>query len=1045
MIRQRVLYVGIGGSGLDLGIMLDEALRRQVCGLDGRALTRKGAVFAGFQPNQLPNFIQSVYIDFAADSLENVTRAIKGGNAHAAGDLIPTIDNYPALALDLRMNCDEETVGWIPPKTSEEPNTRPLNGGAGQFPAVGRAAMFHSIKHQGYEAALGQKMSQAISLLTDGSGQIDAYTGERSLDSIAVYVGFSLSGGTGCGLFLDILYLLTRQLKKDCPNNRCVIVPIVMLPSTFGKDLPPDKNRRAQLNAAPALLDLVRLLEQLQSPQIERTRDFEIRYPDPSVGRFGMEYVDAAPTIPVVSVVAKGNDMDRDDVMRSVAAAIVTHASSSIAQKAGSGVGVANENSFIEDLINDIPDISRPHPLGLGTHPLMPMVASSLTMPSRQIADLLAQRALANGVSAIAGSMEAATAPSQELIDEFLGHCGLSDLVRPTVFGEDTNLKFVAPTSIKSQSDLDQALSQARRRAATAEDIIISKIEETIRQKSVFDVAKALPPFLRANPELSLQRALAVALAALNQLETRGAKSSTSSTRSSTAGAKTGNKKRNPLKGVLPQRVSPTSAAKAFKTEEEAFTEKVRELWWTQWGQRKVAWTASVENGREQILDLQKILRECAESAVNNVSADKASLAQRQQGVVNFVPTEGRSIDDFLDVLYDRTCERIRETRLVSDKSAEALLKSIAAPTEGLNSWAEFVSAYLSKSDRTVQFETILTPVRDAMESAMTGDGERAGTLKNLSSLLREASQPQRSKDSDSLLGALADLVPDTMIPSGEHRLAKVLISYPGEHSDEIEKIILSKVRLGASLAALLDLQSTKLMFTPTGDGDVITVNVNIVGQGILDHPETRDVLQYWATAVDSANSDQLQWRQRLGYKSLDQLFSTTSRDMVMAQLLRALVYGGLRITRGTEQSPERLEIGDDVTSGSNMTRVELEVKQSDGISSWPNVLAAYERLVLSLDPKRDMRKDVVRNIMTVPTRTGRVEIPQVVKNLLDLRDSEMSKLRAEIAKDNVYGPVKLRELRSALEFWETTLPGAFEHPVDEFKSLAVAISHSAG
>jgi hypothetical protein len=1043
MIRQRVLYVGIGGSGLDLGIMLDEALRRQICGLDGRALTRKGAVFAGFQPHQLPNFIQSVYIDFAADSLENVTRAIKGGNAHAAGDLIPTIDNYPALALDLRMNCDEETVGWIPAKTGEEPNTRPLNGGAGQFPTVGRAAMFHSIKHQGYEAALGKKLSQAISLLTDGSGQIDAYTDQRSLDSIAVYVGFSLSGGTGCGLFMDILYLLTRQLKKDCPNNRCVIVPIVMLPSTFGNDLPPDKNRRAQLNAAPALLDLVRLLEQLQSPQIERTRDFEIRYPDPSVGRFGMEYVDAAPTIPVISVVAKGNDMDRDDVMRSVAAAIVTHASSSIPQKAGSGVGVVNENSFIEDLINDIPDISRPHPLGLGTHPLMPMVASSLTMPSRQIADLLAQRAMFEGFASIASSMENATAPSQENIDEFLGFCGLGDLVRPNVFSEDTNLKFAPPANIKSQSELDQSINKARSRAAKVEDIVSVRIEETIRQKSVFDAAKALPPFLRANPDLSLPRALSIALAALNQLETRGAKSNAATGKSVSSTGKS-SRKGNPLKGILPQRVSPASVAKAFQSEEEAFTEKVREMWWTQWGQRKVAWSASVENGRDQIFELQKILRECSESAGSNVSADKASLAQRQQGVVNFVPTEGRSIDDFLDVLYDRTCERIRETRLVSDKSSEALLKSIAAPLDGINSWADFVNAYLSKNDRTVLMETVLTPLRDSMESAMTGDGERAGTLKNLSSLLREASQPQHSKDSDSLLGALADLVPDTMIPSGEHRLAKVLISYPGEHSKEVEDIILSKVRLGASLAALIDQQSTKLMFTATGDGDVITVNVNIVGQGILDHPETRNVLQYWATAVDSANSDQLQWRQRLGYKSLDQLFSTTSRDLVMAQLLKALVYGGVRITRGTEDSPERLEIGDEVTSGSNMTRVELDVAQPDGISSWPNVLAAYERLVLSLDPKRDMRKDVVRNVMNAPTRTGRVSIPQVVRNLLTMRETEMSKLRAELMKENVYGPVKLRELRSALEFWETTLPGAFDHPVDGFKSLAVSIQNSA-
>ena len=81
MIRQRILYVGIGGSGLDLGIKLDEALRREICGLDGRALLRKAGPFASLKPNQLPNFVQSLYIDFASESLEAVTSSISGGNA----------------------------------------------------------------------------------------------------------------------------------------------------------------------------------------------------------------------------------------------------------------------------------------------------------------------------------------------------------------------------------------------------------------------------------------------------------------------------------------------------------------------------------------------------------------------------------------------------------------------------------------------------------------------------------------------------------------------------------------------------------------------------------------------------------------------------------------------------------------------------------------------------------------------------------------------------------------------------------------------------
>lgn len=1043
MIRQRVLYVGIGGSGLDLGIQLDEALRRQICGLDGRSLSRRGGVFAGFQPNQLPNFIQSVYIDFASESLQNVTSRIKGGNAHAANDLIPTIENYRSLAQDLRLECDPESVAWIPPKSEDEPNVKPLNGGAGQFPTVGRAAMFHSIKNQGFDNALGNKLSRAVKEL-EGSGQLDAYTGQVSaLKTIAVYVGFSLSGGTGCGLFLDILYLLTRQLKKDAPNNPCVIIPIVMLPSTFGNDLPPEKARRARLNAAPGLLDIARLMQHHHRPDVERSTDFEIVYPDPTIGRFSMEYLGTAPTIPVVSVIAKGDQMDRDDVMRSVAAAIVSHASSTVVQEAGAGVGITNENSFIENLINDIPDISSSHQLGLGTHPLMPMVASSLTVPSRQIADVLAQRAVADGVSALTSSLEQMSAPTKEQIDEFISHCGLGDMVRPNVFSEETNLNFAVPSGIRTQSDLDQALIKARQRATSATPIIKTKIDDAIARRSVFSPLSALKLMLQANPQLSLVRAISIAQAALNQLETGGTKVA-AGVGTQVPGKKNGKKSgTNPLKKVLPQRVTVANAAKAIQVEEAAFKERVREMWWTEWGQRRMSWTASVENGREQFTELQRYLKTLVDSAKANVGADQANLSQRRHSVISFVPTEGRVMSDFFDVLYFRSCDRVREMRAENDRSPEALLMNVCTGSDQPNAWVEFVSLYDNKKDQTSIFESLLTPMRSAMESAMTGDGNRSGTLKDLNSLLREACLPQRSADSEALIGALGDLVPDTLIPAGDHKSARVLISYPGDRNEEIEALITSKVSLGASFAALLGKQSTKLLFTPTGDGDVVTVNINVIGQGLLDQPETREILRLWTSTTDSANSELLSWRQRLGYQTQEQLFSRASRDDVMAQLLRALVYGDLKIIQGQISSPEKLEIGNERTADSSMTRVEFSVPQSEGMSSWPNVLTAYERLVLSLDPEKDMRDKVVKSVMGSPVRMGRVTIPQEVHALWGMRDEQIARIKSDLEKANVFGPLKVRSLRAALDFWESTLPKAFDKPIDtEFVSLQAALAN---
>ena len=41
MIKQRVLYIGLGGSGIDLGLALDKALKHEICGLDGRQLLQR--------------------------------------------------------------------------------------------------------------------------------------------------------------------------------------------------------------------------------------------------------------------------------------------------------------------------------------------------------------------------------------------------------------------------------------------------------------------------------------------------------------------------------------------------------------------------------------------------------------------------------------------------------------------------------------------------------------------------------------------------------------------------------------------------------------------------------------------------------------------------------------------------------------------------------------------------------------------------------------------------------------------------------------------
>ena len=41
-VTHRILYVGIGGTGVHVGKEFELALRRDLCGPDGRSLIRKG-------------------------------------------------------------------------------------------------------------------------------------------------------------------------------------------------------------------------------------------------------------------------------------------------------------------------------------------------------------------------------------------------------------------------------------------------------------------------------------------------------------------------------------------------------------------------------------------------------------------------------------------------------------------------------------------------------------------------------------------------------------------------------------------------------------------------------------------------------------------------------------------------------------------------------------------------------------------------------------------------------------------------------------------
>lgn len=68
-LYQPVLFVGLGGTGCDIGAELERRMRDEICGPDGDRF-RSQLPGARLLPYQLPSCIQFMYADTNLDSRE---------------------------------------------------------------------------------------------------------------------------------------------------------------------------------------------------------------------------------------------------------------------------------------------------------------------------------------------------------------------------------------------------------------------------------------------------------------------------------------------------------------------------------------------------------------------------------------------------------------------------------------------------------------------------------------------------------------------------------------------------------------------------------------------------------------------------------------------------------------------------------------------------------------------------------------------------------------------------------------------------------------
>src|ERR1700736_2017900 len=234
-VYQPMLFVGLGGTGCQIGAELERRLRDELCGPDGTDLQRV-LLGSNMLPFQLPPFLQFIYADLNEAELQRAKRRVVPTEEHLVAashtdnfvhKLVPRYRTYPEVARSLRANAYEETRQWLPPQDGE-PRVSPLVLGAGQLPTVGRAAFFETFR-SGLDGVL-QPLGEAIGRITKSGGELAAL-GSKLDQSCDVFVAFSVAGGTGAGIFYDFVHLVGDAFARE--SFEAQIYPLVLMPSAF--------------------------------------------------------------------------------------------------------------------------------------------------------------------------------------------------------------------------------------------------------------------------------------------------------------------------------------------------------------------------------------------------------------------------------------------------------------------------------------------------------------------------------------------------------------------------------------------------------------------------------------------------------------------------------------------------------------------------------------------------------------------------------------------------------------------------------------------
>jgi hypothetical protein len=1020
-LYQPVLFVGLGGTGCDIGAELERRMREEICGPDGHDF-RKKLGKDSMLAYQLPSCVQFVYADMNSAELDRLPRRVVPGpehipasalTAHYVAGLVPDVVSYPDLALLLRLQAEQLVKGWLPPATQDEPKVNPLHRGAGQFPTIGRASLFGTFT-EGIAPAV-QDIHQAVGKLATSGEDLRAMGGRAAAQSVDVFVAFSVAGGTGGGIFYDYLHIIADTVARNS-NMKVKIYPLVLMPSAFRDGL--GGGRPAQLNAGRALLDLFRLVDEQNGAGAElvlrgasdrrpaTAEEVAVTYPDNS------RLVMKPGTMQTGFLFSQPAGASREDMHRSISSLVLSLVGTEMSED--DDRNGEHHQSFADSFVNEATHRQVAAENGIGGRGVSTALVASLTVPVDELAGIVGSRLLRETIDFIAGA-DGALESNRGRIEEFLTKSGIhSVLARPGVEYSD-------PAPVRGARDITTALNRRRDSMRIGIDALRTKLGQDVPQfVARFDSGGAASDMLGTIDIFRLQRVVIGDAALRDEIERGGVRGLLQMRRAAPPPPQQGWGAMPPespeLKDGFFRKVQwadevPTGARGQQST---WYDWQTKVTWAHAWDAHTPLWTRPLDQVRRDIGGLTRALADFAGADVADFARRSGELYRRRVGVSYMLPSGSGGMEQFYQQVYRRLQTQLANDRAIDRNSnKDAVLRALI----GAQTWPEAFRISIEQSpENAVSFlrERVKTEIKKFLRAAPSGEQP---ILPRLHDLLVEAAGHGRGGPTidqdyvDGFRDKLAGLLPANFTPQGSGQM-KVLVTYPADAESEVVKNYLkSSVALPKGSRAAENFRHTQT--------ESISVVLFRTAMGVTEVDEVRDVLRLWAGALAVPRpTDLLRWRQRTGYDFGYLATREHHRVEILHRMLCAL-WNGRATSIGSESSPERINV--QLGGGVTMT---LPLTPLNNASSWGSLLRAYELWALD---DNDMHRAFCAQLMQeVPNGLrGRPERPhELYLTVRDLAQGQIDLLDDMIKKQPANHHSRAAQMRG---FWAATLPAALD------------------